>query len=283
MDLWAENSANPPRFISPKRSSISPCSPPQTPGQTPGQNIYLKQRAGNGTRFELLPPFLQKMADQRLCANGLDLLRQFPDGSVPLAFFDPQYRGVLDRMNYGNEGERQIKRAELTQMTEDIITKFITEYARVLSPSGHFMLWIDKFHLVEGVSKWYEKTDLMAVDLVTWDKGRMGMGYRTRRKSEYLLILQKPPKRVKGVWCLHNIPDVVAEKTVPTRHTPHHAHSKPIELQAKLIEAVTQAGDFVLDAAAGGFSVMAAAQLAGRHFIGCDITENNATPHLSAI
>nr|WP_280523639.1 hypothetical protein [Helicobacter muridarum] len=27
--------------------------------------------------------------------------------SVDLCFFDPQYRGVLDKMKYGNEGERQ--------------------------------------------------------------------------------------------------------------------------------------------------------------------------------
>ena len=35
------------------------------------------------------------------------------------------------------------------------------------------------------------------------------MGYRTRRKSEYCLVLQKVPLRAKGVWRSHNIPDVV--------------------------------------------------------------------------
>ena len=104
---------------------------------------------------------------------------------MPLAFFDPQYRGVLDRMNYGNEGERQTKRTQLAQMSECQIHQFIAEYARVLAPSGHLMLWVDKFHLVEGVGRWFAHTTLEAVDLITWDKGRIGMGYRTRRKSEY--------------------------------------------------------------------------------------------------
>jgi site-specific DNA-methyltransferase (adenine-specific) len=28
---------------------------------------------------------------------------------------------------------------------------------------------------------------------------KMGMGYRTRRESEYLLVLQKPPLKAKGI------------------------------------------------------------------------------------
>ncbi|MDI9349720.1 MAG: DNA methyltransferase [Candidatus Symbiobacter sp.] len=254
----------PPRFPAPGpaiRGRLEPDSRPNA------KSVYGKNRQDAAILFNHLPPGLKEIANQRVCADGIGFLQQFPDGSVPMAFFDPQYRGVLDRMNYGNEGERQIKRAQLTQMTEATIHQFIGEYARVLAPSGHLMLWIDKFHLVEGVNPWYAHTDLLAVDLITWDKGRIGMGYRTRRKSEYLLILQKPPKRAKGVWCVHTIADVVSE----THERGGHAHSKPIELQAKLIEAVTEEGDFVLDAAAGGFSVLAAAKSVNRHFIGCDI------------
>ena len=38
--------------------------------------------------------------------------------SVPVAFLDPQYRGVLDHLAYGNEGVRRgAARAALPQMT----------------------------------------------------------------------------------------------------------------------------------------------------------------------
>jgi len=50
--------------------------------------------------------------------DGLTLLKSLENNSVSLVFFDPQYRGVLDKMNYGNEGERQIKRSKLIQMDE---------------------------------------------------------------------------------------------------------------------------------------------------------------------
>ena len=50
--------------------------------------------------------------------DGLGLLKSLENNSINVVFFDPQYRGVLDKMNYGNEGERQIKRSKLAQMNE---------------------------------------------------------------------------------------------------------------------------------------------------------------------
>ena len=109
-------------------------------------------------------------------------------------------------------------------------------------------------------------TELNLVDMVVWNKGKIGMRYRTRRKSEYLIVCQKSPVRAKGIWTVHNIPDVWDEKTPKT-----HPHSKPLNLQKALIEATTQEGDWVLDPASGGYSVLTACQELNRNFIGCDI------------
>ncbi len=199
--------------------------------------------------------------------NGLQLLAEMPTESVPLCIFDPQYRGVLDKMQYGNEGmNRGKRRSALEQMTEQTILDFIHSIAKVLQPSGHLFLWVDKFHLCSGISPWITGAGMEIVDLVTWNKNRMGMGYRTRRYGEYLAIAQKPPKRAKGIWQRHDIPDVWTE-TVKNSH----AHPKPVNLQAALIEAVTDSDDIVLDPAAGSYSVLAAASKAGRQFLGCDL------------
>lgn len=198
--------------------------------------------------------------------NGLDLLAAVKDQAVACVFFDPQYRGVLDKLNYGNEGiSRGCQRSALPQMSAEIIREFISAINRVLIPSGHLFLWVDKFHLCEGVSSWLPE-QLQIVDLITWNKLRMGMGYRTRRQSEYLMVIQKQPTRAKDVWSVHNIPDVWDEKT----HN-KHPHSKPVQLQTRLIEAVTLPGDVVLDPAAGSYSVMAACEQSGRIFLGGDI------------
>ena len=206
--------------------------------------------------------------NQRNQCDGLELLAALEPASIPLCVFDPQYRGLLDKMRYGNEGvSRGQRRSGLLQMSDETIGEFIAGISDALVPSGHLFLWIDKFHLCKGVGTWLGDGGLEVVDLVTWDKGRVGMGYRTRRVAEYLLILQKPPTQVGDRWQRDDIPAVVTEKVERIRNV----HPKPMNLQARLIEAVTDPGDVVLDPAAGSYSVMAAAHRAGRQFLGCDI------------
>lgn len=211
---------------------------------------------------------IQELINKQNKMNGLDLLSHL-EGGVKLAFFDPQYRGVLDKLGYGNEAAENFKnkaRVDLPAMDEATIKAFISGIDRVLCPSGHLMLWVDKFHLCEGIHHWIEGTSLQVVDMITWDKGRIGMGFRSRRRSEYVIVLQKKPKRVKGCWNVHNIPDVWLEKVKAT-----HTHSKPHLLQKALIEATTNEGDLILDPASGGWSVMKAALESGRNFIGSDL------------
>lgn len=213
-----------------------------------------------------LPPGLR--VNVRLRMDGMEFLTLLPAASFPVAFFDPQYRGILDKMSYGNEGEsRSSARTALPQMGEDLIARFVALIDRALMPSGHLFLWIDKFHLCSGFVRWFDGTGLEVVDMLTWHKARFGMGYRTRRTSEHLVVVQKLPKRAKGVWKSHDIPDVWTEKPLRDGHT----HAKPVGLQARLIDAVSNPGDVVIDPAAGSFSVMSACGEVGRDFLGCDI------------
>lgn len=226
------------------------------------------------TYLNKLDENLKKIKNKKNILDGLFFMSMFQECCVPAVFFDPQYRGIIDKMKYGNEGSRQKDRFNLIQMNEEKIREFIMEINRVLMPSGHLFLWIDKFYLVEGTKHFFKDSKLLLVDMIVWDKGRIGMGYRTRRKSEYLLIFQKYPKRVKGCWNLHNIPDIWQEK-INKDSKKHHVHAKPINLQSKLIESVVQINDFVLDPASGSYSVMQAALNVNRNFLGCDIMNNS--------
>lgn len=201
--------------------------------------------------------------------NGFDLLKNVRKDCIKIIFFDPEYRGILDKMKYGNEGiSRGKERCSLDQMDFNTIQAFFKEFVRVLMPSGYLFLWIDKFHLVDGVKSWFNNVnELECVDLITWNKEKIGMGYRTRRKSEYLLILQKKPKKAKNTWTLHNIPDVWNEKIDNKIHT----HQKPLELQKQLILATTNENDYVMDVCSGSYSVFEACKLTKRNFIGGDI------------
>ena len=205
----------------------------------------------------------------RMKMDGLNFLAKLPADSIPVAFFDPQYRGVLDKLGYGNEGkERGQARCALEQMDEDKIRQFMQGISNALMPSGHLFLWMDKFHLCTGFLEWLDGARLEVVDMLTWHKKRIGMGYRTRRSSEHIVILQKKPRRAKGVWKIHTIPDVWPEEV---KRNGGHTHKKPLDLQGELIAAVSNAGDIVIDPAAGSFSVMEACKLRGRNFLGCDL------------
>lgn len=229
------------------------------------RQVFSRKRIVEAPEIDL-PPEIRP--NTRLKMDGQEFLAKLPADAIPVAFFDPQYRGVLDKLAYGNEGQsRERRRGALEQMSEQVIGLFASGIDRALMPSGHLFLWVDKFHLCQGVSGWFEGTSLEIVDMLTWDKGTFGMGYRTRRRAEYCLIVQKRPKRAKGVWKVHNIPDVIRESTSQKRHP----HSKPVELQGALLCAVSSPGDFVMDPAAGSFSVMAAAVNNDRVFLGCDL------------
>ncbi len=227
--------------------------------------VFSNQRTVQTPRVEL-PPELK--LNTRLKMDGLEFLALLPEKGVPVAFFDPQYRGVLEKLAYGNEGkDRGRRRCALEQMSEAVIGRFIRGIDRVLTPSGHLFLWVDKFHLCQGIREWRRGTNLDIVDMLTWDKGTFGMGYRTRRRAEYCIVLQKQPRKAKGVWKVHNIPDVVQEQVSQREHP----HAKPVKLQGELLSAVSDQGDYVIDPAAGSFSVLHAAEDQGRNFLGCDL------------
>jgi site-specific DNA-methyltransferase (adenine-specific) len=196
--------------------------------------------------------------------DALALLCALPHACTPLAFLDPQHRAVLDKLKFGNEGTRQQGHAALPAMTEKYIDAVCVELVRVLTPSGYLMRWIDTYCLA----------DLKPVDLIAWDSLRPGMGKRTRRRGDYLIVLQKPPIKARATWRDHSIPNRWAEKV----DRKLHPHIKPIGLIARLIGATTQPGDMIIDPAAGSFIVMKAAHQLGRQFIGCDLAYCGAEP-----
>jgi site-specific DNA-methyltransferase (adenine-specific) len=209
------------------------------------------------------------LLNKKNCKDGLELLSLIGDGDISCCFFDPQYRTIMDKMDYGNEGARQKGRALLPQMSEDLIFDFVKEISRVLKPSAYMFLWIDKFILCEGSHLGFLNTEMQRVDLITWDKQSFGMGYRTRRTSEHLLITQKLPKTIK-TWKDKSIRDVWPEKIEHPRLG--HPHKKPKGLIERLILAVTERDDIILDPCAGSFVVLDAAKQNYRKFLGCDIS-----------
>lgn len=200
--------------------------------------------------------------------DGLALLRALDDRSADAIVLDPQYRAILDKMRYGNEGERQRGRATLRQQGDAEIEQFVHEAARTLKGSAYMFMWLDKFALFSGHYKvWFKRAPyLFTVGGITWDKLLLGMGKRERSQGEYVMIVQKAPTSTLG-WSDHRIRDVWPEMQDRERHP----HAKPYQLTERLIRAATKRGDLVVDPCAGSYVVLDACQRSGRDFIGCDL------------
>ncbi len=212
---------------------------------------------------------LRVARNRRNRMGGVALLRSLRNAEARLAFFDPQYRGVLDQLGFGNEGARQKARAELPQMDDDTIAFFVEELCRVLKPSGHLLMWLDKHAVGSGHHlRYFARTPrFQTVDLIHWNTLRFGMGRRSRGCSEYLLVVQKQPTAAKGRWTDNAIRDSWTESS----DRDIHPHAKPFALTERLIRATTERGDLVVDPCAGGYGVLAACRLTGRNFVGCDL------------
>jgi site-specific DNA-methyltransferase (adenine-specific) len=211
--------------------------------------------------------------------DALELLQSLQEHCTRLVFFDPQHRDNLDKLKYGNEGARQQERSLLPQMSTEYIEKCCRESARVLMPSGYLMLWQNAFGVCEG---WHQRLAdvLKCVDLIAWDNARLGMGYRARRRGDYIVVLQKPELKGRATWrTTPTIPDRWVEKV----DRKLHPHIKPIGLIRALIEATTVPGDLVVDPAAGSFAVMHAAHELDREFVGCDIAYAAASTAFDAV
>lgn len=237
-------------------------------------NIDLAKTSGVSPPSSLSQrPSLESLYDKRLYGmDGLDLLKRIPDASIKYVIFDPQYDHLLQYMKYGNTSEngRQKARRALPPQDAMDLWAFGQQITRILVPSGHVSLWVDTHILattlpLEIFTDDAGQTDMNQVDLITWDKVRMGMGARSRHQAEFLLTFQKNPKRAKGCWNDRAIRDVWSEAVVK-----EHPHSKPVGLQARLIAALTEPGDVVVDPTAGGFSVMTAAHSVGRRSLSCE-------------
>jgi site-specific DNA-methyltransferase (adenine-specific) len=201
--------------------------------------------------------------------SGLKLFRSVGSGKAAVVNLDPQYRAILDKQSYGNEGARQKGRVELPQMSEHDIAIFVEQAERVLRPSGHLLLWIDKFTVASGahLALFRYAPLLKFVDMIAWNKGKIGMGARARCRTEYCLVAQKEPTKAKGVWEDHSIDDSWTEYSDPSVHP----HAKPLALTRRLISSVTRSGDLVVDPCAGSYGVLEVCRAIRREYLGSDL------------
>ena len=223
-------------------------------------------------------------------------LAQIPDKSVDLILTDPPYghrnndgdlihcwEAALGRLPCGAASQQAEARPIDNDGPEanDLVRRLFAEAARLLAPSGscccccccggggpdpQFARW----------SLWMD--EVLAFDqMIVWDKGPMGMGWRYRRSYEVVLVAHRRGGKMSWYDESKKIENVIrpgdygVRKVIPTAE--QHPTQKPVALFEHFIRLHTRPGDLVVDPFCGSGSSGVAAKKLGRRWIGCDTDE----------
>lgn len=111
--------------------------------------------------------------------------------------------------------------------------------------------------------------------MVIWDKGKIGMGWKYRRSYETVLVAHRKGGKLRWFDRSKRIENIIRpgdygiRKIIPKETD--HPTPKPIELAAHFIRLHTRARDLVLDPFMGAGTTGVACVQLGRRFIGIDL------------
>jgi site-specific DNA-methyltransferase (adenine-specific) len=191
----------------------------------------------------------------------LDFLPTVPDGSVDLVLIDPPYSTPVITAF----GRKKVKNLGDLSLQEFFFRTIKAEFERILKPNGRLFIFCDDkyYPILYGVFYGWNN-----INLVIWDKGRIGMGNPFRKRHELIMYANRGEYEYRRTDGITHYPSVMNYKPVSDRV---HGAQKPLDLVSDLIKGFTDEGDTVLDCFVGSGTTAAAAVQLGRNFIGCEI------------
>ena len=225
--------------------------------------------------------------------DALALLPTMPPDSVDMIFTDPPYGiPISTPIKPGAQARNQHMRAPTPEglsatrqwvpgddRADDIIRAFLPEAVRLLHPGGvlccccgggggagvadpTYATW----------SLWMNQTPgLQFMQMVVWDKGPMGLGWRYRRSYEVVLVAARKGAPMRWFDTSKRVENIVRHIKKAVRNENTHPAEKPVALAAHFIGLHTEPGHVVLDPFCGCGSSGVAAVSAGRGFVGMDV------------
>ena len=240
---------------------------------------------------KLPKPYYEQDGITIYCADCREILPYLPKQSIDMVFTDPPYghnnnngdlisrwEAALGRGDYIPERDNRpilndgIEANELFEQFIDVTIPILKNEGSCCccccgggGPDPMFARW----SLVLD-----EKLNFM--QMVIWDKGPMGMGWRYRRSYETVLVAYKG-KSCKWYDTSKKIENIIrpnkyfAPKIIPSKD--QHPTEKPIGLPKHFIQLHSQGEDTILDPFMGSGTTLVAAKQLGRKAIGIEIEE----------
>ena len=210
---------------------------------------------------------LDRLVGRVLCSDAFAVLSELPDDSVDMVFTDPPYKIAQD---YGTniDADRLCSVASVMQTMREI--------GRVLKPGRFCAVFYDNrilpllFDAVRGTALIYQRQVFVyrsnSVHAFCWH-GWMNC------TDPVCLFIKGGAKR----FTPQNPPPVKHDCYTRSRMNADksgHPAQKPEDVAQHIVEWCSDAGDVVLDPYCGGGSLLRAARLAGRRWIGCEQNEH---------
>ena len=204
-------------------------------------------------------------------ADCLEFMKQMKDKSVDLVLTDPPY-GIDFQSARPTENKRKDKiiNDKLSDFVS-IIDPFFIEVKRILKDGGCCCCCCCGGGGTPSLAHlWLKAGDCLKVEnVLIWDKGFVGMGWRYRFQWEAILVATKGERKTwNGGNNKSNI--LKFQKIIPQQGD--HPTPKPIDLMKQLILDNSNENDLILDPFLGSGTTAVAAKQLKRNFIGIEIS-----------
>lgn len=193
------------------------------------------------------------------CIEGM---RKITDGSIDVVITDPPYSTPVVTA-FGRERFRNV--ADLS-IQETYIRTLKEEFARILKPNGSVFIFCDDGYFSSIYRSFY---DWKSLQMIVWDKGRIGMGKPFRKRHELIFYANRESIDYNRSDGITHYPTILKYKPVGNNRI--HGAQKPVELVRDLILGFSSPGDVVLDCFMGSGTTAVAAKLTNRNYVGFEL------------
>jgi len=202
--------------------------------------------------------------------DAVDMLSAMPSQSVDLVATDPAYESLEKHRASGTTTRLAHSKMSSNDwfpiFTNERFPELLVQMYRVLRRDRHVYILCDD-ETSDIVKPMAKAAGFRVWDRLIWDKKTIGMGYHWRKRTEFILFLEKGKRRLNELgW-----PNVIECKRLQGKDL--YPTEKPAEEFERLILNSTQPGELVLDPFAGSGASGEGVLASGRLWMGFDVVE----------
>lgn len=196
----------------------------------------------------------------------LEVMKDIPDKSIDMIITDPPY----STPTITGFGRKQVKNVADLSIQETYMKCLKTEFERILKDNAPIFIFCDDKYYPSIYRAFY---NWQSVQMIVWDKGKIGMGKPFRKRHELIVYANRETVDYNRTENITHYPTVLNYKIVTEKEKVHPAQ-KPIKLLEDLILGFSNENDVVLDCFMGSGSTGVACKHTNRNFAGIELDDN---------